>query len=112
MSIDAVAIVCREPQRAYVSLRTAVSLSAMIASFDRLDGTLMPTLEQAVLGVSDPCLAPATTLDIMIRPGSTFRAERASDDDDLDLNGNVSCPEIVWASSRLFGDYWSSTPAR
>ena len=112
VSIDAVAVVCRDPQRAFVSLRAAVALSTTITSFEHLEGTLSPTLDQAVLGVSDACLAPATTLDIVIRPGSSFRAVRVGDGEELDANGNVSCPEIVWASTRMFGDYWHGTPAR
>ena len=112
VSIDATAILCRGPQRAFVSLRATVSLSTTIASLDHLEGMLVPTLDQAVLGVSDSCLAPATEIGIAIRPGSTFRAVRVGDAEDLDANGNTSCPEIVWASARLFGEHWAGTPAR
>mgnify|MGYP000988718473 CR=1 FL=1 len=43
---------------------------------------------------------------VKVKPGSVFHARRVGDAEDLDHNGNVSCPEIGWAGARLFGDYW------
>ena len=43
-----------------------------------------PAVDQSVLGYSDPCLSVATSLHIMVRPGSMFHAHRTSAADDLD----------------------------
>ncbi len=106
VSIDATALVCTAPQQAYAAFRATVLLNGTVTDLDAFDGTADPTVDQSVLGYTDPCLSIATTLHVTVRPGSTFRARRVGDTEDLDHNGNVSCPEIAWAGPRLFGDYW------
>ena len=106
VSIDATAVVCRTPQQAYAAFRATVLLSGTIDDVDVFGGMTDPTVDQSVLGYSDPCLSIANSLHVTVRPGSTFHAHRVGDTEDLDHNGNVSCPEIAWAGARLFGNYW------
>lgn len=106
VTIDATAVVCREPAQAYASFRAGVTLSGTITDLDVFEGTAEPAVDQSVLGYSDPCLSVASSLHVVVRPGSTFHAHRVGTTEDLDGNGNVSCPEIGWAGARLFGDYW------
>lgn len=106
VTIDATAVVCREPQEAYAAFRATVALRATVSDLDAFDGTADPTVDQQILGISDPCLSVASSLTVRVLPGSEFSARRVGDAEDLDHNGNVSCPEIGWAGARLFGDYW------
>jgi hypothetical protein len=106
VSIDATAVVCDGPQQAYAAFRATVALSGTVSDLDVFEGTADPTIDQQVLGYSDPCLSIASSLRVRVLPGSTFHAHRVGDAQDLDHNGNVSCPEIGWAGARLFGDYW------
>jgi hypothetical protein len=43
-------------------------------------------------------------ISITLEPNSPFRAERVGNAQDIDQNGNVSCPEIVENASSLFPD--------
>ncbi len=106
VTIDATAVVCSAPQQAYAAFRATVALSGTVTDLDVFSGTADPTVDQSVLGYSDPCLSIATSLHILVRAGSMFHAHRVGDGEDLDHNGNVSCPEIGWAGARLFGSYW------
>ena len=63
-----------------------------------------PTLEQSILGISHRCLSAATTLEVEILDGSTFSAVRVGADEDIDGNGNVTCPELVWYAPRIFDE--------
>jgi hypothetical protein len=106
VTIDATAVVCRDPQQAYAAFRASVLLNGTVDDLDVFQGTADPTVDQSVLGYTDGCLSVATSLNVMVRPGSTFHAHRVGDAEDLDHNGNVSCPEIAWAAPGFFGDYW------
>jgi len=107
VTIDATAFVCTRPQQAYAAFRAGVTLSGTITDLDVFAGTAEPSVDQAVLGYSDPCLSVASSLQVTVRPGSVFHAHRVGAMEDLDGNGNVSCPEIGWAGARLFGAYWA-----
>jgi hypothetical protein len=107
VSIDARdVIVCHAPQQVYAAFRASVALSGTVSDLDVFEGTADPTVDQSVLDISDGCLSVARSLAVMVKPGSVFHAHRVGDAEDLDHNGNVSCPEIGWAGARLFGDYW------
>lgn len=106
VTIDATAVVCRDPAQAFAAFRASVLLSGTVDDLDVFSGTADPSVDQSVLGYTNDCLSVATSLNVMVRPGSTFHAHRVGATEDLDGNGNVSCPEIGWAGARLFGDYW------
>jgi hypothetical protein len=106
ITIDAEAVVCDDPEQAFAALRASLTLSGTITDVDAFDGEASPDLEQSILGYTAPCLSIATTLDVEVRDGSVFHARRALDEQDLDDNGNVSCPEIQWWAPRFFGEYW------
>lgn len=108
VTLFAETVLCRMPEEAYITLRATVEMTATVEDLDRIEGAVTPTLDQTVLGISDRCLTAATTLTIEILEGSAFTAVRVGEDQDLDDNGNVSCPEIAWYAPRLFGEYWSS----
>ncbi|MBX3268780.1 MAG: hypothetical protein KF729_00880 [Sandaracinaceae bacterium] len=107
VTVAAETVLCRQPEELYLALRASVVMRAEIEALDRFEGTVEPTLEQSVLGVSDRCLNAAATLEIEILDGSRFTALRAGDAIDYDENGNVSCPEIAYFAPTLFGDYWA-----
>lgn len=106
VTIDATAVVCDAPEQVYAAFRASIALSAVVADVGRFDGTVVPSVEQSVLGYTDECLRVAAGLVVTIRPGSVFHARRVGDREDLDDNGNVSCPEVAWAGGDLFGPYW------
>jgi hypothetical protein len=106
VTIDAETVLCREPEEAYVALRAAAALDGVVEDLDTIAGTVDPQLDFEILGFSDECLGAAAALDVMVRPGSAFRALRVGDAQDLDGNGNVSCTELAWFAPRLFGDHW------
>lgn len=107
VTIDAEAVVCRDPQRAFIALRTAAALDGTVDDLDAIEGSVEPTLDFEILGVTDDCLAAAAELAIETRDGSRFRALRVGADEDIDENGNVSCPEINVAAAELFGEHWA-----
>ena len=106
ITIEADAVVCSGPEEAFAAIRASIALSGTLSDLDSIDGAADPVLEQSILGYTASCLSVAATLDVEVRPGSEFHARRVGDAQDLDDNGNVSCPEIAWWSPRFFGDYW------
>lgn len=108
VTLFAETVLCRMPEEAYIALRATVQMTARLDDLDRIEGAVTPTLDQSVLGITDRCLTAATTLTIELLEGSSFTALRVGEAQDLDDNGNVSCPEIAWYAPRLFGEYWSS----
>ncbi len=102
VTVDAETVLCRRPERAYLALRAVADLAGTVEDLDTLSGDVTPTLEWSILGVTHDCLAAAAELEIEIVPGSTFRALRVGDDQDIDDNGNVSCPEIGIVADELF----------
>ena len=107
VTVAADTVLCRAPGELYLSLRATVDMSATIDDLDRIEGSVAPTLEQSVLGVSDRCLNAAASLDIELLDGSTFTALRTDETQDYDDNGNVSCPEMNLYAESLFGDFWA-----
>ena len=84
----------------YASLRVGAGIAGTVDSADRLSGDASPTLEQQILGWSDICIELAQDLQVETLPGSTWVARRVTAEQDLDGNGNVSCPELVRASAK------------
>lgn len=107
VTIDADTVLCRNPEHIYAALRATVAMSATIDDLDRFSGTVDPTLDQSVLGVSNRCLNAAASLQIMLVPGAHFTAIRVGAAQDIDGNGNVSCGELAWYAAPLFGDFWA-----
>ncbi len=107
VTIAAETVLCSMPEEAYVALRATVAMSATVSDVDRIEGAVMPGLDQSVLGISDRCLTAATSLTIELLDGAHFTALRVGDERDIDHNGNVSCSEMAWWAPQLFGDYWS-----
>lgn len=100
-------LLCPRPEEAYLALRTVASFSAVLdGSTDIVEGDVEPRLEWSFLGFSAECLAAARDLRVEIQPGSRFVARRVGHEQDVDGNGNVSCPELAWHASRLFGEAW------
>lgn len=106
VTLDATTVLCRGPERAYAAIRAIAMLDGTVADESTIMGDVVPRLEWGILGVSHMCLSPATELMIEIQPGSTFVAERVGDAQDLNGDGNVTCPEIVWHASAVLGDGW------
>jgi hypothetical protein len=100
-------LTCTTDQQLYVALRTTGDLSATVITGDHIEGAANIHLDESVLGYSDSCLSVASNIFIEIDRGSPLRAERVGDAEDVDHNGNVSCPEIVANAPGLFGDYWA-----
>lgn len=107
VTVEAETVFCREPQQLYAAIRASVRMSTVIADLDRFEGSVEPTLEQSVLGVSDRCLNAPATLDVEVLEGSAFTAVRVGEEQDYDGNGNVSCPEIDLVRVELFGELWA-----
>jgi hypothetical protein len=72
---------------------------------DLITGYAQIHLDESVIGYSDPCLAVASTISIKVEPDSPFRAQRVGPAQDVDHNGNVSCPEIVINAPSIFPDW-------
>jgi hypothetical protein len=83
-----------------------VKLSGKVVTPDRIDGKADVTLDESVVGMSDDCLTSAAQIKILVQPGSTIKAVRVGDAEDLDHNGNVSCPELAIGAEKLFGSFW------
>lgn len=94
-------------EKLFVALRTGVKLSGKVITPDRIDGKAEVDLDQSVIGFSNDCLTTAAQINILVEPGSPFRALRVGDAEDVDDNGNVSCPEIGVNAGKLFGAYWN-----
>ena len=100
VTVDVEAATCQEPQQLYVALRTVVRMKAQqVDSWDALEGSLEATLDQEVLGYSDPCLELATSMRPEVQDDCTFRALRVDGANgtrmlDADGDGDVSCDEV------------------
>jgi hypothetical protein len=109
VTIDAInVIVCHNiPQQVYAAFRASINLNGMVTDINTIEGSVDPSVDQSILGISDGCLTVAENLQIMVQPGSAFTARRVDMTEDLNGDGNVSCPEIGWYAPRLFPDgYW------
>ena len=104
VSLGAKTVTCKGPELLYVALRTRAVIEATVKSFDRMEGTADVTLDQSVLGYSNDCMAASASLKVELLPKSVLRAVRVGAAEDLDGNGNVSCPEISLAAPTLFAD--------
>lgn len=107
VTLVANAITCTSLQQLYVALRVAGQLSGTVQSLDVISGYAQITLNESVLGYSDPCLAVAQSISVQVEPNSPFRAVRVDKNPayDIDQNGNVSCPEIILDAPSIFPDY-------
>lgn len=102
VTIAADTVLCRQPEEAYVTVRLIADVGGTIADLDQFGGTVEASIEPTFLGFSDDCLEAAASLVIEPQPGSRFDAYRMGDAEDLDGNGNVSCPEITWLAPTIF----------
>ena len=96
---------CTAEEQLYVALRTGGVLAGTVQTPDVITGKVNVELDESIVGWSNDCLATAAKIQIHIEPSSPFRAVRVGDDRDLDHNGNVSCPELVFAAPQLFPDW-------
>lgn len=94
VTLFAKVLTCTADELLYAALRTRGKLTGTVRTPDVIDGKVDVGLDESIVGYSNDCLATATQLKIQIDPGSPFRARRVKPTDDLDGNGNVSCPEI------------------
>ena len=97
---------CSSVQELYVALRASGILSGTVQTPDLIKGYAQIHLDESVLGYSDDCLSAAAKIQIVVEPDSPFRAQRVGAAEDIDGNGNVSCPEIVLGAPSIFAD-WS-----
>jgi hypothetical protein len=98
-------LTCTSPQELYVALRVSGVLLGTVQTPDLITGYAQIHLDESVIGYSDPCLAVATGIQIKVEPDSPFRAQRVGPAQDVDHNGNVSCPEIVINAPSIFPDW-------
>ncbi|HEX7602083.1 MAG TPA: hypothetical protein VF316_10775 [Polyangiaceae bacterium] len=99
-------VTCGHFEQLYVALRTAVALTGTVLTPNAIEGKMDVRLEQAILGWSDPCLSSAAQINIQIEPKSPFRGQRVGAAEDVDGNGNVSCPELIVNAGNIFGTSW------
>jgi hypothetical protein len=107
VTLEADVALCSGIQELYIALRTVVTLDGTVEDSNTISGDMVADLEQSVLGMSDRCLNAATTLDVEVLPGSTFRALRidgANDSVDLDSSGDgkVDCDELTAGLETVF----------
>ncbi len=105
VTILANTVTCTDYQQLYVALRTYGTLAGTVQTQDSITGYAQIHLNQSVLGYSDPCLAVAAQILIQVEPNSPFHAVRVGAAQDVDGNGNVSCPEIVINAPSIFPDW-------
>ncbi len=98
-------LTCTDLEQLYVALRTSGELTGVVQTPDVITGKVNVHLDQSIVGWSNDCLATAAKIQILIQPGSPFRAQRVGDAQDIDQNGNVSCPELVTGASGIFPDW-------
>jgi hypothetical protein len=98
-------LTCTSLQQLYVALRVSGVLQGNVQTPDLITGYAQIHLDESVVGYSDPCLSVATTISIKVEPDSPFRAQRVGPAEDVDHNGNVSCPEIVINAPSIFPDF-------
>lgn len=94
-------------EKLFVALRTSGTLTGSIPTPDLITGKVDVKFADSVVGFSNDCLSAAAMLKIEVMPGSPFKAIRTTPDDDIDQNGNVSCPEIVLRAPVTFGPEWN-----
>jgi hypothetical protein len=95
-------LTCTDTEQLYVALRTTGALSGTVQTPDVITGKVDVHLDQSIVGWSNDCLATAAKIQILIVPGSPFRAQRVGNAEDIDHNGNVSCPELVANAPNIF----------
>jgi hypothetical protein len=111
VTLLATVLTCTAQQNLYVALRVNGVLTGTVLTPDVITGKVNIGFDESVLGYSDPCLSTASQIHTAINPGgSPFRAERTTSADDVDGNGNVSCPELVAHVLDLFPDWNDLTP--
>ncbi len=111
VTLLATVLTCTATQDLFVALRVTGNLSGTVLTPDVITGKVNIGFEESVLGYSDPCLSTAAQIQTAINPGgSPFRAVRTTSADDVDGNGNVSCPELVAHATDLFPDWNDLTP--
>lgn len=93
-------------EQLYVALRTSVKLTGTVTP-DLIEGQAEVGLEHKVIGMSDECLTDAAGIQISIEPGSLAKGVRVGSAEDIDGNGNVSCPELAARAEALFGEFWA-----
>ncbi len=87
---------CPEIEQLYVAMRTTVAMQGVVQSKNGLGGPVTATLDQVVLGFSDPCLQIAAGLRPEVQDESSFRAVRVED--------GISCDELLPQVEALFPD--------
>lgn len=109
VTLDAGVVTCGEGvfEQLYVALRTGSKLTGKVVTLDRIDAKADVSLDQNVIGMSDECLTTAAQIKILIEPGSLAKGVRVGSAEDLDENGNVSCPELAARAEALFGEFWA-----
>jgi len=107
VTLVATAVTCTQSEELYVALRAEGELTGKVQTLDTITGYGQITLNESVLGYSDPCLAVASQIQIQVEPNSPFTATRVDNNPayDIDHNGNVSCPEIVLSAPQIFPDF-------
>lgn len=110
VTLSANVLTCTSAQSLFVALRVTGNLLGTVLTPDVIAGKVDIGFDESILGYSDDCLSTASQIQILITPGSPFRAERTSAADDVDGNGNVSCPELVAHATDLFPDWNDLTP--
>lgn len=65
-------------EKLFVALRTGVTLKGKVITPDRIEGKAEVDLDQSVIGFSDDCLTTAAQINIVVEPGSPFRAVRVA----------------------------------
>lgn len=109
VTLDAGVVTCGEGvfEQLYVALRTGSKLTGKVVTLDRIDAKADVTLDQNVIGMSNDCLTTAAQIKILIEPGSLAKGVRVGSAEDIDGNGNVSCPELTARAEALFGEFWA-----
>ncbi|HSN43430.1 MAG TPA: hypothetical protein VLR88_05170 [Propionibacteriaceae bacterium] len=110
VTLSANVVTCGRFEQLYVALRTAVALSGTVLTPNAIEGKMDVSLAQSILGWSDPCLSSAAQINIQIEPKSPFRGQRVGTAEDVDGNGNVSCPELIANAGKIFGTSWDDPP--
>lgn len=105
VTLYAQTVTCTSAQQLFVALRVSGQLGGTVQTPDVITGFAQVHLDESVLGYSDPCLSVATNIGLVVEPDSPFRAQRVGAAQDVDQNGNVSCPEIVATAATIFPDW-------
>ncbi len=94
VTIEVETATCSEVERLYVAMRTTVDMQGTVESADTLSGGITPTLDQSVLGFSDPCLEIAAGLRPAVQEESSFRGVRVDD--------GLTCADLLPRLEQLF----------